>query len=236
MIYFTSDKHYGHKNICKGTTQWTEEGRTEGGSHSLQSTRDFDTVEQMNAAIINGINNIVKEDDELYDLGDHSFGGIQNIWECRKQINCKNIHLVYGNHDHHIESNKQYELPTDQDLELFYNLELLKKDYPIKRLINLQDLFSSCQYYKELKLDGRMFILAHYAHRVWNHSHKGTIHLYGHSHGTLEDIPWGKSMDVGIDNAFKLLGKYRPFSITEIIDIMNTRETLIVDHHNKNTN
>ena len=45
-------------------------------------------------------------EDTLYHLGDWSFGGIENIWNFRKRINCKNIYLVPGNHDHHIKKNK----------------------------------------------------------------------------------------------------------------------------------
>lgn len=234
MIYFTSDTHGFHKNICRGTSEWDLNKALSGSSH--QKTRDFDTIEQMNTAIINDINNLVKEDDELWHLGDWTFGGLDKIWEFRKQIKCRNIHLIYGNHDHHIENNKKVIVieSNPNNVNLIFPRKFQSNGSTME--FYLQDLFSSCQYYKELKINGRMFILSHYAHRVWNHSHKGTIHLYGHSHGTLENTPWGKSMDVGIDNAFKLLGEYRPFSITEIIDIMDKRETLILDHHNQNTN
>lgn len=59
------------------------------------------------------------------------------------------------------------------------------------------------------------FTLCHYAMMVWNASHYGAIHLFGHSHGTL--IPRGRAMDVGIDAAFRMLGEYRPFSLEEVI-------------------
>lgn len=59
------------------------------------------------------------------------------------------------------------------------------------------------------------FTLCHYAMRVWNASHRGGISLYGHSHGTLPAE--GKSMDVGVDAAFRLLGEYRPFSLEEVL-------------------
>jgi calcineurin-like phosphoesterase family protein len=91
------------------------------------------------------------------------------------------------------------------------------------------DSFSSVQDYLELSINAHKFVLMHYAMRTWNGSHKGNIHLYGHTHAGLENIIWGKSMDVGIDNAYRLLGEYRPFSMTEIIDIMNKRKVL--EHH-----
>ena len=78
--------------------------------------------------------------------------------------------------------------------------------------------------------------MSHYAHRIWDKSHHGVCHLYGHSHSSLEHIEWGKSMDVGVDNAFRLFGQYRPFSMEEVTEILDKRPILFIDHHNKNTN
>jgi calcineurin-like phosphoesterase family protein len=50
---------------------------------------------------------------------------------------------------------------------------------------------------KMLRLDGQQVFLSHYGHRVWPTSFHGSLHLYGHSHGTLP--PLGRSMDVGVD-------------------------------------
>jgi calcineurin-like phosphoesterase family protein len=72
--------------------------------------------------------------------------------------------------------------------------------------------------------------MSHYAHRVWPHHHKGSIHLYGHSHSNLDD-DWGKSMDVGVDAAYKRFGEYRPFSLDEVLKIMENKKIKIVDHH-----
>ncbi len=76
--------------------------------------------------------------------------------------------------------------------------------------------------------------MSHYAHRVWEGSHKGHIHLYGHSHDSIPEH--GKSMDVGIDVAYRMFGEYRPFSLTEIVDIMSKKEIVFLDHHDKHTN
>lgn len=69
-IYVMSDPHYGHKNICEKLSSWTNKA----------GTRNFDTVEQMNNAIVESINNIVGYDDILVCVGDWSFGGIENIY------------------------------------------------------------------------------------------------------------------------------------------------------------
>ena len=50
---------------------------------------------------------------------------------------------------------------------------------------------------------------SHYAHRVWPRMHRGDIHLYGHSHGTLPGT--AASTDVGVD----CFG-FRPVTLGEI--------------------
>jgi calcineurin-like phosphoesterase family protein len=102
-VFVTSDTHYGHKNICRGVTAW----RLPDGSIPIDQTRDFDTIEQMNESIISGINSVVGEDDVLIHLGDWSFGGFENIQKFRDRIVCKEIHLILGNHDHHIQNNRE---------------------------------------------------------------------------------------------------------------------------------
>jgi hypothetical protein len=39
-----------------------------------------------------------------------------------------------------------------------------------------------------------------------------------------------------VDAAREILGAYRPFSLQEIIDIMDKREIKVLDHHNSSTN
>jgi len=202
-VYFTSDTHYGHKNIVRGTSEWEV---NEGG----QRTRDFDTMEEHNETLVKGINALVKEDDELWHLGDWSFGGHANIKVFRDQLNCKNINLVFGNHDQNIEP---------------YGSVYRK-------------CFSSVQYVKQLsfKIDSMKsgkygktnIFLSHYSHQVWDKHHHGALHLFGHSHGTLKGM--GKSMDVGVDT-----NNYYPYHLDEIIDIMRGKEIHNLDHHNEKT-
>ena len=163
--------------------------------------RDFKSLHEMNMALVDGINKYVKEDDVLYHLGDWSFGGVQNILKFRKYIVCKNIHLILGNHDQHI-----------LDKEVKFD----------DTSFNPFELFSSVQDVLHLKLGKTEVFLSHYSHRVWNGSHKGVIHLYGHSHGSIPD--YGRSMDVGVDVSYKMFGEYRPFNIGDINRIMEKRE------------
>jgi len=57
--------------------------------------------------------------------------------------------------------------------------------------------WSSVQAYAELRLDGRLLVLCHYAFRTWRDMGKGAINLHGHSHGRLKPLP--RQIDVGVD-------------------------------------
>jgi calcineurin-like phosphoesterase family protein len=92
-----------------------------------------------------------------------------------------------------------------------------------------RDQFSSIQDVLQVQHGKTKLFLSHYAHRVWPASHKGVVHLYGHSHSSIEDF--GLSMDCGVDVAYKMFGEYRPFALTEIVDIMSKKTFEKVDHH-----
>lgn len=221
-IFFTSDTHFGHANIAgKNVSKW-EDGY-----------RDFSSVEAMNQELVKQINKIVKPNDVLYHLGDWSFGGIDNIWKFRKQINCQNIHLILGNHDHHIEENKilpNVERVSKEDWSFIDKLPARTDS----NFVNAQELFSSVSHYKEIKIANKMVVLSHYSHRIWHGSHKEWFHLYGHSHDSLP--PYGKSHDVGVDSAKRLTGDYRPFYAGEIMGYIENLPSEFPDHHNPGTN
>jgi len=98
------------------------------------------------------------------------------------------------------------------------------------------DLFASVSESKTIFVNKQGIYLHHYACRVWEGSHKGFLHAYGHSHGSIEHSPYGKSMDVGIDNAFKIFGAYRPFQAEEFMYLMHKRKIEFPDHHSSETN
>jgi calcineurin-like phosphoesterase family protein len=218
-LFFTADTHYHHKNICRGESRWTNKS----------GCRNFDTLEEMDQNIIDGINSVVGPNDILFHLGDFSFGEPKDYKRFRSQLICQNIHLVLGNHDGFI-------IRNDDDL---------------------QSLFSSTKFYAEVTYNSQKIIMSHYAMRVWNMSHQGSWMLYGHSHGSLQpsicgelvnhliekkkyaDLKMltkgthpdyhanGKSMDVGVDTH----PSFRPYSFDEISKIMKNRQIMHVDNH-----
>ena len=76
-------------------------------------------------------------------------------------------------------------------------------------------------YYLRVNKDVRVY-LSHYAHRVWRNSHRGSYHLYGHSHGALPGV--GRSMDVGAPCI-----RCAPISMQEVVERLQDKET--INHH-----
>jgi calcineurin-like phosphoesterase family protein len=197
-VWITSDTHFGHKNIVRGVTNW----RTQDGEVPVGSTRDFQTIEQMNERLVDGINNVVGQDDTLIMLGDVSFGGFENIGLFIDRIICKNIHLILGNHDHHIDNNRG----------------------------DIQDKFLSVNHYLETNIEGKDFVLCHYPLQSWNGMNKGVIHLHGHVH-LPEDKKFGKGkkMDVGVDG--NGMDPYSINDIIKIMDKRPILSDMNDDHH-----
>lgn len=216
MIWFSSDFHYGHKNICRGISEWPS--RDGGGN-----TRDFNTLEEMNDAIVNGINSVIQQEDILYFLGDWSFGGIENVWNLRKRIVCRTIHFVLGNHEQHIKKNTQIAIPATDRIILDALDIIYERDSQNLNHVYLQDLFTSVNYYREIEIDKQVFVLSHYPMEEWfEMDRKGGIMLHGHCHHTIDNCMINatyKRMDVGID-----WKEFRPYSLEEILGIMNKRK------------
>jgi calcineurin-like phosphoesterase family protein len=199
-VWITSDTHYNHANICRGTTSW----RKPDGSIPIKETRDFSNLDLMNDTIVNNINQYVKEDDILIHLGDWSFGGFESIRKFRDRIVCKNIHLIFGNHDHHIENNKD----------------------------NVQELFLSVSHYNTLKIGKREIQLMHYPIDSWNNLRKGAMHIHGHCHlPNNRRLGKGRRIDAGIDGhlefrPYNLMGELVP-----LLDRQPIHSEIEKDHH-----
>jgi calcineurin-like phosphoesterase family protein len=92
-----------------------------------------------------------------------------------------------------------------------------------------RDLFDWTGDFKEIKVNGQKIVLCHYALRVWNKSHHGAWHLYGHSHGTLPDLGNQLAFDCGVD-----CWNYRPINFEEVKEQMQKYNWEGVDHHKPN--
>jgi len=200
-LWFTSDTHYNHANICSSTTKWTDP----------VTCREFTSLEHMNAHLVDNINEVVGQDDILFHLGDWSFGGFEQIERFRNQIVCRNIHIITGNHDHHIENDRE----------------------------GIQSIFSSVNKYLNLNVKWNVgtplmgeqrFALMHFPIASWDNMAKGAIHLHGHVHFEADKrIGAGKMMDVGVDGN----GLY-PIEMSEVLILMRNqpiKSMFKFDHH-----
>lgn len=202
-LWFTSDTHFNHANICSATTNWQR------GTGS--NFREFKSLDAMNDRLVAGINASVGQDDILFHLGDWSFGGFESIQQFRDRLVCKNIHLILGNHDHHIGRNKE----------------------------GVQELFSSVNNYLDLVVkwnvgtqtqDEAKFVLMHFPIASWDNLARGVIHLHGHVHlPPNRRVGPGKMMDVGVDG-----NGLDPISLGDVLKIMEAqpiKSMMSFDHH-----
>lgn len=189
-IFICSDPHYSHKNLIKNLSSWKS------GAH-----RDYESIEHHNDTIVANINKTVGKDDVLFMLGDVAFGGFENVKIFMDRIICNEVHLIFGNHDENIISNKD----------------------------NIKNWFTTTSFYREIQIDKEIFVLFHYPINKWNSAHKGSYHLYGHVHSLpsnrFDNAP-GRAMDCGFDGH----PEFRPYNIvTEIIPLLKDRK--IISHH-----
>lgn len=215
-IWFTSDTHLGHGNIIKycnrpflGEEDKAEfercgESWHEGDWKGRAASRwrmSREAVELMDNTLIDAINANVGTNDTLWHVGDFAMPGKHDLArkcrEYRERINCKHINIVWGNHDRR------------RDMA-----GLFEREYDLVKVA----------------VDGQKakIVLCHYALAVWDESHRGAWHLYGHSHGMVEGwldahMADRKSIDVGVDNAFKVLGEFRPFSLEDLRSMLMSR-------------
>lgn len=68
-------------------------------------------------------------------------------------------------------------------------------------------------------VEGQRLILCHYGMRAWPGAFRGSLHLYGHTHGLLPDT--SRSCDVGVDR-----WSYRPVRLAEIRERLAAVETI----------
>ena len=220
-VFFTSDLHGYHKNICAGTSVW---------DNKEINCRNFNTIEEMNSAIIKSINSRVGKDDYLIHGGDLSFGGWENIWNFRKQIVCENIIQINGNHDDHIRKDKFFPHLVNHDGVIceiadrndYRHLGMLKH----KSDVTAKDMFKvvldgTGEEGIEFEIDGQKIVINHYPLATWNGIEDGAWLIFGHEHGHNKDTEAGKMLDIGWCRFMK------PLSFFEIKEIMDKRDIVL---------
>ena len=108
------------------------------------------------------------------------------------------------------------------------NIHLILGNHDNRTMLSQIGRFASIEYYREILVDGNIWVLFHYPIFEWNLLHRNSVHLYGHVHARpLPEMPLGKSMDVGVDTLTNM-GLY---TLEDIKNIMKTRPARL--HHDK---
>jgi calcineurin-like phosphoesterase family protein len=134
--FISADLHLGHRLMAK--------------------ERSFESIETMDAHIVNVWNSKIPAGAVVYMLGDVSFHKRDQTAELLQQLN-GTWRIVRGNHD------KKY---TEALL--------------VQRAEWVRD------YYESKTEEGGKVCMSHYAMHTWNKAHYGAWMLHGHSHGSLQ--------------------------------------------------
>lgn len=174
--------------------------------------REFQNITDHDWHIINMIKSTLTESDNFYYIGDWCLSSASLSERYMSEISSTGAKLFFikGNHD---------KLDT---------IKLYKK----------YGAFLGEQSTVDILHEGKIYpiVLNHFSMRIWNRSHHGIYHLYGHSHDGLDKHGnyWGRSMDCGIMSALRIKGSYSLFTFPEIHNILSKRDVKLIDHHRNN--
>jgi calcineurin-like phosphoesterase family protein len=101
-VWFTADLHLGHANIiryCLRPFLTPAEGERAVREPRGRWRASAETVRRHDDALLETINASVGELDTLWILGDFCWGGLDVSRSYRGRIRCRDVRLVWGNHD-----------------------------------------------------------------------------------------------------------------------------------------
>jgi len=155
----------------------------------------------MNDKFVEEWNSTVNWNDIVYYLGDFYFGN--NIHGLFKMLNGSIYYLAdRHHHDRHWLNNVVKYAPTKMG-----SVVELPPLYTIEATLARNQVIALC----------------HYPLAVWDRRHYGAWHLHGHIHSHNNSTYKGQILDVGVDNAYAILGRYKPFSLEEVKTIMKVK-------------
>lgn len=149
-IFVSSDTHFAHDR------------------RFLYGARGFNSVHEMDEAIVENWNSVVGAEDQVYLLGDVMLNDNEEGLRLLKSLN-GHLHIVRGNHD------------TDNRVLEYFNCENVEEVQDQIKLI-----------YKKVRI-----LLTHYPTLVGNFDdgrslHHGLLNLCGHSHTTDPFADWNE--------------------------------------------
>ena len=170
MIYLSSDLHFSHNRDF------------------VYEARGFQTVEDMNEAIIERFNSVITKNDELYVLGDLCLGGggAEAVSANKALIERLNgtLHIILGNHD------------SQRRIEMYQECKNVE----------------SIDYATVIKYKKYHFYLSHYPTLTGNLEKESlkqmTLGLFGHTHQKehfFRDLPYMYNVGVDAHNCYPVL-------------------------------
>jgi calcineurin-like phosphoesterase family protein len=151
--WVTSDLHFGHANIMK----------------FCPATRKYQSVAEMDEAMIRDWNALVAPEDLTYILGDFAFHKLEAALTIVRRLNGRKI-LIEGNHDEHLIKHEEFRAE-----------------------------FEEIYVYHEISFNKNHVCLFHYPIAEFNRQHRGAVHFHGHLHGSPSGLESYRVLDVGMD-------------------------------------
>ena len=168
MIYYTADQHFGHTNVI------------------AYSGRPFESIEQMNEALIANWNGTVGADDTVYIVGDFAYRSPVSM-EPVLRILKGTKHLILGNHD----------------VRWFKNIKPEEHFASVSRLLEIDD-------------SGVHVTLCHFPMLEWSRSHRGSVHIHGHIHNNRHDRAYGILQGLNAYNAGVDVNGFKPATLEQL--------------------
>lgn len=117
-----------------------------------------------------------------------------------------------------------FSMGSDQPASVFADrlngtIHLIEGNHDHKTVRDCTSSFASVGLIKTITVDKQRIVLSHYPMREWDRAWRGSWHLFGHVHSRLDDKPFSKSMDVGVDS-----NNYHPLAFEEIRAFMESQE------------
>jgi calcineurin-like phosphoesterase family protein len=151
-VFFTSDPHFGHANVIR------------------YCNRPFSSAEEMDEALIQRWNSVVRDGDFVWVLGDLFFHQVGKCHEIISRLRGKKG-LILGNHD-----------------------KVIRNQVP------LQEKFDEVHKgLHAANFAGIHVVMCHYPLLTWDRAHHGSFMLHGHCHGNIPFDPNYRRLDVGVD-------------------------------------
>lgn len=150
-VWFSADWHLGHKKVL------------------TYGNRPYASVEEMDEALVDNHNHLVKPGDLVYHLGDFSFYDETKTLEFIRRLNGQK-YMVFGNHDKRM-----------------------------RKSVRFCSSWIWCRDLADIDVGEQRIVLSHYPLLTWNRSHYLSWNLHGHCHGSLKEDPNALRLDVGVD-------------------------------------